>query len=467
MFRRFISVVLLSVCLGLVCAAQSPIGFFTKGRPSVSKKELQRINIELSSRVDSLKAALDSAVFERDSLISSLQAALDSDSDALDFGSYVPGRSDSLLSIMYIQQRLNMADSVSVPDPEEFASDMTDEQYIERLKAINSFIPLPYNETVRSYIVRYSEKAPRMMSDVLSLCYYYMPIFEEAFSRHGVPQELKVLSIVESKLNPKARSRAGALGLWQFMYASAKSCGLRINSYFDDRMDPYRSADAAARYLRTLYEMFGDWCLAISAYNCGPGGVRKAMARSGGKTSYWDIYPYLPRETRNYVPAFVGMLYALYYRNELGLEPAPFSMPVHVDTLHIHKKLHFKQIEEMVGVPADEIRMINPQYINDIIPGDATVCELRLPYNYTDQFIAAGDSLYRYKASEYLSDAVIKNISSGTSGLGNQIVYKVKSGDTLGGIAHRYHTTVSNLKKWNGLRSDKLRIGQRIYIYNR
>lgn len=432
--------------------------------PWTARKELETANKELTFKVDSLRYALDSLRAEFDSLYASMQKP-EEEEDILDFSNYTPSFSDSLMSLWYIQQHMSLDDSVSVPEPENFVSNVTDSQYIQRLAAMNSFIPLPYNDVVRSYIIRYSEKSPQRMADMLSLCYYYMPIFEEALARYGLPQELKVLAMVESSLNPKARSRVGALGMWQFMYTAAKSYGLRINSYFDERMDPYRSVDAAARYLRDAYKTFGDWILAISSYNCGPGGVRKAIARSGGKTAYWDIYPYLPRETRNYVPAFVGMLYTVYYRKELGLEPAPFSMPAHVDTFHIRHKLHFKQIEELIGVPVDEIRRINPQYMFDVIPGDAALCELRLPYNYTDKFAMFEDSVYRYKSDVYLSDAVIKNITSGAAGLGSQIVYKVKSGDTLGGIANRYHTSVSKLKKWNNLKSDRLRIGQKLYIY--
>lgn len=454
---------LLGFCL--LAGAQNPSRNSLFQSPN-SKKEMSRKNAELRFRVDSLKAALKAAEAERDELAATLQEADRETESALDFENYVPARTDSLLDLWYIQRRLNVVDSVSVPDPEEFSSSMSDDQYMERLKGIGCFFPLPYNEVVRSYIIRYSEKSPRMMSDLMSLCYYYMPICEEAFARYGLPQELKALTLVESKLNPKARSRAGAVGLWQFMYASGRQYGLRVNSYFDERMDPYLAADAAARYLRDLYNMFGDWCLAISAYNCGPGGVRKAVARSGGKTSYWDIYPYLPRETRNYVPAFVGMLYAMYYRNELGIEPAPFSMPAHVDSIHVRHNLHFKQIEELVGVPVDELRRINPQYLYDVVPGDTMPCVLRLPYNVTEQYVAVEDSVYRHKASEYLSEAVLKNLGSGTENSArSQVSYKVKSGDTLSGIAHRYHTTVSNLKKWNGLRSDKVRIGQKLIIY--
>lgn len=453
LFSVIIALLLMSVPFSEAGAQKSP-----------TKKQLTSENRKLSERLDSLSSELERVQAMYDELYASTQVEENAEDGAFDFRHYTPQHADSIMSLWTIQQLLAQDDSVSVPDPETFISNVTDEQYMERLSAMNSFFPLPYNDVVRSYIIRYSEKYPKMMSGILSLCYYYMPIFEEALARYGLPQELKVLAIVESALNPKARSRAGALGPWQFMYAAAKGYGLRMNSFFDERMDPYKSVDAAARYLRDSYKLFGDWSLAISSYNCGPGGVRKAIARSGGKTAYWDIYPYLPRETRNYVPAFVGMLYALYYRKELGLEPAPFSMPAQVDTFHIRHRMHFKQIEDMVGIPVEEIRRINPMYMYDVIPGDSAECELRLPYNYTESFAAVEDSVYKHKASEYLSDAVIKNITSGAAGLGNYTTYKVKSGDTLGGIAHRYHTTVSNLKRWNGLKSDRLRIGQIIKI---
>lgn len=432
-----------------------------------SRKRLIRANAELTARVDSLRARLDSSLAAIKAYEQAVPPEEYTDDDYLDFEHYNPGRTDSLLSIWYIQQHLSVMDSVSVPEPDDFVSSVTDEQYIARLAAMNAFFTLPYNDVVRSYIIRYSEKSRGFMSSILSLCYYYMPIFEEALARYSLPHELKALAIVESALNPKARSRAGAVGMWQFMYPAAKSYGLNINSYYDERMDPYRSADAAARYLRDAYRLFGDWSLAISSYNCGPGNVRKAIARAGGKTGYWDIYPYLPRETRNYVPALVGVLYTLYYRQELGIEPSPFTMPVHVDTFHVHHKLHFKQVNELIGVPIEEVRRINPQYVHDIIPGDATNCILRLPYEYTEKYVALEDSLYKYKADELLSDAVIKDITSGAAAAkqGNMITYKVRNGDTLGGIAKRNHTTVSALKKWNNLRSDKIRIGQVLKIY--
>lgn len=455
--KRTLLIGLLLLCTFLQASAQLKL--------PPSRKQLRQLNSELEARVDSLRARLDSTLAEIKAYQDAMQEETIEDEGYLDFEHYNPGRTDSLISIWYIQQHLSVMDSVSVPEPVDFVSSVTDEQYVERLAAMNAFFTLPYNDVVRSYIIRYSEKSRSYMSGILSLCYYYMPIFEEALAKYNLPHELKALAIVESALNPKARSRAGAVGMWQFMYSAAKSYGLGINSYYDERMDPYKSADAAARYLRDAYRMFGDWSLAVSAYNCGPGNVRKAIARSGGKTAYWDIYPYLPRETRNYVPALVGVLYTLYYRQELGIEPSPFTMPVHVDTFHVHHKLHFKQIDELVGVPVDEIRRINPQYVHDIVPGDASTCILRLPYEYTEKYVSLEDSLFKYKSEELLSDAVIKNITSGAVAQGNQIIYKVRKGDTLGGIAHRYHTTVSALKKWNHLRSDNLRIGQTLKIY--
>ena len=462
----------------LVCASVSaPLGAQgsqekTKGKwqwntAAPKPKTLKERNKEMSIQIDSLNAVLDALNAERDSLARVILRGGEP-IDALEFDDYESraASTDSLISLWYIQQRVNMVDSVSVPEPVNFSSSVSDDEYVSRLEAMGCFFTLPYNEVVRSYIIRYSERSKSSLSGLLSLCYYYMPIFEEALSRYGLPQELKVLAIVESSLNPKAVSRAGAVGLWQFMYTAAKSYGLRINSYFDERMDPYKSADAAARYLRDAYAMLGDWSLAISSYNCGPGGVKKAIARAGGKTGYWDIYPYLPRETRNYVPAFVGMLYTLYYRNELDLEPDPFVMPAHTDTFHIHNKLHFKQIEALVGTPAEELRRINPQYTHDILPGDCLPCVLRIPYNYTDAYLALEDSIGRYKADEFFSEAVIKNITQGAKGLGdNRVVYKVKSGDTLSRIAVKYHVSVASIKKWNYLKSDRLRIGQKLYIY--
>jgi membrane-bound lytic murein transglycosylase D len=318
-------------------------------------------------------------------------------------------------------------------------------------------------------MVLYSEKMPTKMSNILGLCQYYMPIFEETFSKHNLPDELKYVAIIESALNPIAVSRAGAKGMWQFMTKTAKSYGLEINSYVDERLDPFKSSEAAAKYLEDSYKLFGDWNLAISSYNCGPGNVNKAIRRGGGR-DFWSVYDYLPRETRGYVPAFVGAMYAIKYSKEYGLTPNNIQMPVQVDTFEIHKNLHFQQISDLVGISVEELENLNPQYIKDVIPGNSGSYILRLPFNYSSAFIANEDSLYTHRAEELLNPQTLVNnkpIASPREITSDKVTYKVKNGDNLGKIAARYHVTVSQLKTWNNLKSSNIRIGQTLYIYRR
>ncbi|MCR5002924.1 MAG: transglycosylase SLT domain-containing protein, partial [Bacteroidales bacterium] len=375
---------------------------------------------------------------------------------------------DSLLTIWYRQHQLNQFKGENYDmETVKFTSAVSDKTIMERLKQMNSYITLPYNETVRNYIILYAEKMPTKMGIILGLANFYFPMLEEVLGKYDMPLELKYMAIIESALNPKAVSRVGARGMWQFMHYTARDYGLRINTFVDERYDPYKAADAAARYMKDSYAVFGDWNLAISSYNCGLGNVKKAIRRAGGRTDFWSIYPYLPRETRGYVPAFVGASYAMTYYKEHGLVPVPVSKPAAIDTFEIKRNLHFKQVSELVGVSVETLRDLNPQYLHDIVPGNEGQYILRIPYSYTSRFIDVEDSLYTYKASQYLSDAVLQNIRSGYaySGETTRVAYRVKSGDTLGRIASRNRTTVSNLKKWNHLKSDRLRIGQIIYIY--
>ena len=378
---------------------------------------------------------------------------------------YTAEISDSLLNLWYAHTVVNdMDDSESFDmDSIKFESNVPDQVYIERIEKMNSFITLPYNEVVRNYIILYSEKMPTEMSHILGLCNYYMPIFQEVLNKYDLPEELKAMAVIESALNPVAVSRAGAKGMWQFMYSTAKMYGLHIDSFVDERLDPFKSADAAARYLEDAYEIFGDWNLAIASYNCGAGNVNKAIRRSGGKRAFWDIYPYLPRETRGYVPAFVGALYAMTYYKEHGIKPEAVEMPIRVDTFKINKMMHLKQVSELVGIPLEEVKNLNPQYTHDVVPGNSREYLLRLPYTYTNSFIANEDSLYTYKADQYLSPATLKKIVDGADG--ERIVYKVKSGDYLGRIASKYRCSVAQIKKWNGLKSNNLRVGQKLVIY--
>ena len=304
---------------------------------------------------------------------------------------------------------------------------------------------------------------PERMGYMLGMCRYYMPIFEEIFNRYDMPEELKAMTIIESAMNPLAVSRVGAKGMWQFMYSTAKHYGLHIDSFVDERLDPVKSAEAAAQYLQDAYEIFGDWNLAIASYNCGAGNVNKAIRRSGGKRDFWSIWPFLPRETRGYVPAFVGALYTMTYYKEHGIKPQDVGMPVAVDTFCINKQLHLKQISELTGAPLDELKNLNPQYRHEIIPGNEREYILRLPYNYTNSFIEFEDTLYKHKADVYFNHVTLKKIKDG--GDGEMIIYKVKSGDYLGRIAGKYRCSVAQIKKWNGLKSNNIRVGQTLRIY--
>ena len=428
-----------------------------------SKKALLAENEALKRELAALKASLDSLQKAVQPVLAEGEAEAEEAAGAPRFTAEL---SDSLMDMWY-RQRLT-PDFLSSQDYDmdavRFTSNVSDDEMMRRLSAMNAYITIPFNETVKNYMILYSEKMPRHMERMMGRSLYYFPIFEEAFAKYGLPLELKYMSIIESNLNPVAESRAGAMGIWQFMYRTGKLYGLKINSFMDERLDVEKSADAAARYLRDAYSVFGDWNLAICSYNCGSGNVNKAIKRAGGKRDFWSIYPYLPKETRGYVPAFIGAMYAFHYAREYGLQPADVGMPAAVDTFEIRRNLHFKQISEVVGVPLETVKLLNPQYTHDIIPGKDGTCILNLPYSWTGAFLAAEpDSLYLHRAGELLNEQVIKNIQE--SGGETRIAYKVKEGDYLGRIAAKNHCTVAQLKKWNHLRSDKLRIGQILYIY--
>ncbi len=377
---------------------------------------------------------------------------------------YTAEVTDSLLDFWYTHKLTHEAEEeLFGEDTVRFASDVPDEVYIERLKKMNSFIQIPYNDIVRNYIIRYSEKMPKTMPYILGLCKYYMPVFEEIFDQYGIPVELKAMAIIESAMNPRAESRVGAKGMWQFMYQTGKKYGLHVDSFVDERMDPIKSCEAAAQYLLDAYNIFGDWNLAIASYNCGAGNVRKAISRADGSRNFWDIWPYLPKETRSYVPAFVGALYTLEYYREHGLKPESVGMPAMTDTLLINKQLHLKQVSEMTGAPLEELKNLNPQYRHEIIPGHEREYVLRIPYQYTNAFIELEDTLYKHNATVYFDPVTISKIKE--SGDGVRITHKVKSGEYLGKIASKYRVSVSQIKKWNKLKSDNIRVGQNLIIY--
>lgn len=459
--------VVAAVVFGPSCESASAQNLFSGIRQKKSKKELINENIRLRSMLDSLMLEIDSfrdtAYVEEEYTDGGKSFSL---LDGVAPETYSQEVTDSLLNLWYLHRQARTSDEGCYNmDSVKFTSNVPDKVFMERLAKMNSYITLPYNETVRNYIILYSDKMPTKMAKMLALSRYYFPIFEQTLDRYGMPDELKYMAVIESALNPIAVSRAGAKGMWQFMYTTAKNYGLEINSYVDERLDPFKAADAAARYMYDAYRIFGDWNLAISSYNCGAGNVNKAIRRCGGNKDFWSVYEYLPRETRGYVPAFVGAMYAFSYYKEHGIVPDPVQMPAHLDTFQIHRMLHFQQIHDLTGISVDELRNLNPQYVHDIIPGNEKEYILRLPLQYSGKFIEVEDSVYTHRAKELFNPATLQNIASSSNG--NRITYRVKSGDYLGRIASRYHVSVSQLKKWNHLRSNNLRVGQVLVIYGK
>lgn len=453
--------------------------------PLKSRRKLQQENEQLRERLAILEEEVDwyrRDINERDSLRRELVDIYEENENKIAAvnGEYSPEVTDSLLNIWYLhrQSRVNREGEQYNMDSVHFTTDVPDAVLVDRLSRMNSFITLPYNETVKNYMILYSEKMPRKMCQILGLATYYMPIFEETFRRYGLPLELKYVAIIESALNPRAVSRVGATGMWQFMHRTALNYGLQIDSYVDERMDPFKSVDAAARYLRDAYAIFGDWSLAISSYNCGSGNVNKAVKRAGSR-DFWSIYQYLPKETRGYVPAMVGAMYAVRYAKEYGLEPAPVQIPAHVDTFLIRKNMHFRQVSEVMGIPIEDIRDLNPQYYQDIVPGAQGVQVFRLPFNYSTSFVEQLDAICEYKKDQMFTTrvdvdgaasgrpSVKPSSSSGSKSSGSSSkakYYKVKKGDTLTRIAKNNSTTVANLKKLNNLKSDTIREGQKLRV---
>ena len=433
------------------------------------KKRQQQMIEELMHRLDSLQQAYDSLYNEYQMLSA---PANDTDGDILidddieNLVEYNSDNIDSLLNLYYIQKQIDVNEfDVATLELDSLTSNIPDEVYIERLKNMNSFIPVQFNKAVKNAIIRYTERMPMATSRIIGLSTYYMPLFEEIFDEYGLPQELTAMAVIESALNPRAVSRARAQGMWQFMYNTGKMYGLEMTSYVDERYDPLTSCRAAARLLKDSYMIFGDWSLAIASYNCGAGNVSKAIRRSGGKTDFWEIYNYLPRETRGYIPAFIAALYTLNYYPEHGIVPTQVSLPAHVDTFHVNKNIHFGQISETLGIPMETLRDLNPQYLHDIIPGTEHTYILNLPHQYTLAYVDVQDTLHRYKDSVFFNPVAVQKIKE-TGGTGEQrVIHKVRSGETLSSIASKHHTTVANIKRWNGLKSNTIHVGQRLYIY--
>jgi len=342
-----------------------------------------------------------------------------------------------------------------------------DSVYIRRLQQLPYRIEMPYNSVVRSFIDRYAKNIRQVEYMVGLGESYYFPIFETALAKYDLPLELKYLPIIESALNSRALSRAGAGGLWQFMVATGRTYGLEVNSLVDERCDPVKSSDAAARYLRDLYNIYNDWQLVIAAYNCGPGNVARAIRNAGGKTNYWEIYPYLPRETRGYVPIFIAANYIMNFYQKHNMCPATPPFVQVTDTINITKRIHFEQIATVLNVPIEELRFLNPQYRQDIIPGNIKQYSLVLPMNLVSSFSVNLDSIIAFRADELTAKQIVIEPSGAASSQygGGVIYYKVRNGDVLGKIAKKYNVTTNQIKKWNGMKKDSIYVGQRLKIY--
>ena len=371
---------------------------------------------------------------------------------------------DSLLNDWKAKTYIDLGKDCSTSHENPLFSDSI---YIDRLSRMPVIMEMPYNEIVRKFIDMYATRLRNQVAFMLSACNFYMPIFEKALDAYDLPLELKYLPIIESALNPSAVSRAGAAGLWQFMLQTGKLYGLESNSLVDERRDPIKATWAAARYLKDLYGIYNDWNLVIAAYNCGPGNVNKALARAGGGTTFWDIYEYLPRETRGYVPAFVGASYAYAYHQQHGIQSENPPMPLATDTIRVTRLLHLGQVASTLDIPIETLRTLNPQYKMDIIPATIKSYTLVLPQHYLCQYIASEEEIHRKDSTylkEYINPANIekKKLADATPAY---TTYTVKRGDTLGAIARRYRTTTAQIMKLNKLKNaNKLREGQRLRI---
>ena len=427
----------------------------------------QAQDLESQDRLDSLYR-IDSLRLDSIELMDSMEMSIDTIVPVIPF--YQLWNDSNLTDIEmraldWSLQWLDTTDCIAVHD----TTTLPDSVYKARLQALPCVIELPYNERVRAFIHRYVKRSPKQVARLMRMSEYYFPIFEEALARYGLPYELKYVPIIESALNPMAHSHAGAAGLWQFMPGTGKLFGLEVNSLVDERMDPIKSTEAACRFLSSMYNVYHDWNLVIAAYNCGSGNVNKAIRRAEGKRDFWSIYPYLPRETRNYVPIFIAANYAMNYGQEHGICKAPIEKIMITDTICTTRRMHLQQVSDNLDIDMSELRRLNPQYSRDILPGGSnyTLC---LPADKVGLFIDREDSILAYKADSLINNrraeidmAKVTSVT-GAYRVNGVTYYTIKNGDSLSTIAKKFHCSVKQLKQWNGLQSDAIRAGKKLKI---
>jgi membrane-bound lytic murein transglycosylase D len=393
---------------------------------------------------------------------------------------------DSLLNLYNSKHYLKADEDCNMPDVNPVYEK---EVYKERLAKLPTIIEMPYNEVVQKFIDRYSGQLRRSVAFMLGAQNFYMPIFEEALETYQLPLELKYLPVIESGLNPTAVSRVGAAGLWQFMITTGKRYGLEVNSLVDERRDPVKASYAAAHYLSDLYKIYGDWNLVIAAYNCGPEKINHAIHRAKGETDYWKIYPYLPKETRGYVPAFIAANYIMNYYCDHNICPLLTDLPVKTDTVVVNRDVHFAQVAHVTGIDISQLQELNPQYRHDVVNGSSQPSTLRLPASMINTFIDNEDSIYAFNSDSLLSkrkEVAVNFVSKETTSSHKSRSYSksssrsrsrrsrsrrsrpktvtVKSGDTLSEIAERNHTTVTKLRRLNGIKGNNIRAGKKIRV---
>jgi len=385
---------------------------------------------------------------------------------------YFSDKLDSMLSSWYVQNAF-LLDSTELAEADTLKQTLPDTVYIQRLQSMQSAVSLSYNNTVKNFIAMYTVRKPKQVAVMLGLANYYFPMFEEALAKYGLPMELKYLPIIESALNPGANSVASAVGLWQFMYGTGKMYKLEISTFVDERRDPMKATDAAVRYLRDLYNIYNDWHLVIAAYNCGPGNVNKAIKRSGNAKDYWKIYYKLPKETRGYVPAFIAANYVMNFYQSHNIFPKSPDFPIITDTLMVNDYLHFNQVSEVIGIPVEQIRSLNPQYRRDIIPASKEKrYSLVLPQDEISAYLENESAIHSHRRTEFFPNNEIVNPQNNYASKSpsdvkgrDKVIYSVKSGDNLGMISAWFRVRQSDLKYWNKMRSNFLKVGQKITVY--
>ena len=379
---------------------------------------------------------------------------------------------DSLMNLYLSKKYLTEDEDCQMKDVNPY---FEKEVYVDRLSRIPGIIEMPYNEVVQKFIDRYSGRLRHSVSYMLGASNFYMPIFEQALETYQLPLELKYLPVIESALNPTAVSRVGATGLWQFMLATGKMYGLNVNTLVDERRDPIKSSYAAARYLKDLYKVFGDWNLVIAAYNCGPENINKAIKRSNGEKDYWKIYPYLPKETRGYVPAFIAANYIMTYYCEHNICPMNTTLPEKTDTVMVGRNLHMEQVAAVCGLEMEQLRTLNPAYRHDVIPGATELACLRLPQTEIGRFLENEDSIYQYKTDSLLARRATVAVSETAYKVGKSTkrsrssrsrgrTVTIRKGQTLSEIARQNGTTVSKLRRLNGIKGNNIRAGKKLRV---